>query len=286
MPYVEANKADQFLAKFPDNSIDLLLTDPPFFGIVKDAWDNQWKTEREFATWLSALFLQALPKLTPRGSLVFFGATGRHKCHPLFRIITALEDGGYTFRNWVTWKKRRGYGKSHDYLYIREEILWFSRSPVRTEVNFHKPLTKEIRGYDGFNKNYKAHSEFKRVGNVMNDITEGKDPIANLAPEWVDPPLVEDISELFRPERSCQKPPRLMERLVHTHSSRGQLVVDPFCGWGTTGVAAVKMDREFRGCEMIPADAEAANQRVLHAKENNGWDDPSVLELFGVPKAD
>lgn len=248
-PYVLPRTADALLDQIPNGSVDLLLTDPPYYGITDDAWDNQWANDREFAEWLSGIFLLALPKLSPTGSLVFFGAMGRHGSHPLFRVVMALEEGGYTFRNWVTWRKRRAYGKSHDYLYVREEILWFSRSPDRTAVTFNKPYTDELRGYAGFDPKHPALSEYKRVGNVWTDVD----------------PVIEDCPELMRPKRSCQKPPKLMDRLVTTHSNEGDLVVDPFAGWGSTGVSAVSLGRRFLGCEAIEADARAADDRVRNA---------------------
>jgi DNA modification methylase len=248
-PYILPCAADTLLDQIPDNSVHLLLTDPPYFGIVEEGWDNQWATDQAFADWLSAILLRALPKLTPTGSLVFFSALGKQNSHPLFRVMANLEDGGYTFRNWITWKKRRARGKSHDYLYLREEILWYSRSPERTEVTFNKPYLDEKRGYAGFNKNYPALSEYKRVGNVWTDVD----------------PVIEDCPELMRPKRTCQKPDRLMDRLVSTHSNPGDLVVDLFCGWGSTGVSAVSLGRNFMGCEAIAADAHSANERVVRA---------------------
>ena len=248
-PYVLPIRAEDFIPTLADGSVNLLLTDPPYYGITDDAWDNRWANDREFADWLSGILLLASPKLTPTGSLVFFGGLGRHGSHPLFRVVTALEDGGYTFRNWVTWRKRRAYGKPLDYLYVREEILWFSRSADRTGVTFNKPYTDEVRGYAGFDSKYPAHSEFKRVGNVWTDID----------------PVIEDCPELMRPKRSCQKPPKLMDRLVKAHSNEGDLVVDLFCGWGSTGVSAVSLGRRFSGCEAIEADARAANERVFAA---------------------
>lgn len=240
--YVHAQRAEDFIPTLPDQGVQLVLTDPPYFGIVSDHWDNQWANERAFADWLTGIFLSLLPKLTPTGSLVFFSGLGKHGSHPLFRVVTALEDGGYYFRNWVTWKKLRGYGKSHDYLYVREEILWFSKSPERTDVTFNKPYLNELRGYTGWDEDHPAHSEYKRVGNVFTD-----------------------IPELFKPERVCQKPEPLMDRLVFTHSNKGNLVVDPFVGWGSTGVSAVSQGREFLGCEAIERDAVAADARVSRA---------------------
>jgi DNA modification methylase len=113
-------------------------------------------------------------------------------------------------------------------------------SSERTKVTFNIPLTNIKRGYNGFNSKYPAKSEFKRVSNV-----------------WT------DIPELMRPERNTQKPIALMERIIQTHTNPGDLVVDTFCGWGTTGVAALKLGRVFLGCERIPEDAKLANERCL-----------------------
>jgi len=249
MTYIHAAKAEDFIPTLDDGSIELILTDPPYFEITADAWDRQWRNSGEFAVWLSDILLSTLPKLTPTGSLVFFSALGRHGSHPLFQVVERLEAGGFYWRNLVTWKKRRAYGKSHDYLYAREEIVWMSRSPERTEVTFNKPYLDELRGYAGFDKDYPAHSEYKRVGNVWTDID----------------PVIEDCPELMRPKRSCQKPEKLMDRLVNTHSNPGDMVVDLFCGWGSTGVSAVSLGRKFLGCEAIVADAHSANERVTLA---------------------
>ena len=41
----------EFLATLEDNSVDLVVTDPPYFEIVKDGWDNQWETEEKYLEW-------------------------------------------------------------------------------------------------------------------------------------------------------------------------------------------------------------------------------------------
>lgn len=218
-------KAEELVDKLEDNSVQLILTDPPFYGIVSEAWDNQWNSPYKFSAWLSDILLAYYDKLTPTGSLVFFAGSGKHGCHPLFDVIQQLEQT-YTFRNWITWKKRRAYGKSHDYLYCREEILWFSKSAKRTEVTFNIPLLEEKRGYAGFNEKYPAKSEYKRVSNV-----------------W------DDIPELMRPSRSCEKPEKLIQRLIETHSNPGDLIVDPFAGTNVTGRVAEKLGRRYVGCD-------------------------------------
>lgn len=232
--FIHATDARRFIDTLPDASVDLFLTDPPYYGIVRDSWDNQWDSVDAFVEWLAGIFEAARPKLKPTGSLVFFGGIGRHGQHPLFRLVERLEQT-YIYRNWLTWAKRRAYGKRNDYLFTREEMLWLT---CGDEYTFNVGYLDEKRTCKSMNAKYPAKSEYKRITNVWTDITE-----------------------LFRPKRYCQKPEPLMARLIETHSNPGDLVVDPFCGYGSTGITALKLGRRFLGCEAIEADAIAANLR-------------------------
>ena len=223
MTYVLHCEAQQLLANLPAESIDLVLFDPPYFDIVGHKWDKQWKSVDEYVAWFKDIAVASSVALKPTGSFVFFGGLGSENFRPFWRVCQMLDElDDLHYRNVVTWKKRRAYGKKFDYLFCREEIAWYSRSSVRTEVTFNIPYTNVKRGYVGFNKKYPAKSEYKRVSNV-----------------W------DDIPELMRPERDTQKPVLLMERLILTHSNVDDLVVDFFAGTGTTGVAALKHDRNF-----------------------------------------
>lgn len=246
--YVHALEAKTFLHELNrrGTKADLFVIDPPYYEIVDDSWDNQWASAEDYTQWLVELVRQARTLVSPHGSLIVFGGIGGHGAHPLFDVIRGIEGPyggwGWTYRNWITWKKRRAYGKSHDYLFCREEILWYSASAERTAVTFNIPLTEQLRGYKGWDPKHPAKSEYKRVSNV-----------------W------DDIHELMRPERNCQKPLPLMNRLISTHSNPGDLVVDFFAGWGSTGVSALGLGRRFVGCKAIAVDADDANARCREA---------------------
>lgn len=234
-------RAEAFVETLDDGSVSLLATDPPYYGIVADEWDNTWKSCDDFANWLYAILRMFAPKLTADGSIIVFGAVGKHGHRPLFDLMKRLEgpESPYVYRNIITWKKRRAYGKSHDYLFCREEIVWYSRNAKRTQVRFNIPLTSEKRGYAGWDPKHPAKSEYKRVSNV-----------------W------DDIPELMRPKRSCEKPVPLMRRIVETHSHPGDLVVDLFCGRGATAVASLQCGRRFVGCESDVSAVNVANELV------------------------
>jgi DNA modification methylase len=241
--YVFHEDALTFASNLKRKSVRLAVLDPPYYGIVKDEWDNQWSSPKEFVSWLYKILEALRPALTSDGSLLIFGGLGKPKERPFLDLLHKIEKNDlYVTRNWITWGKRRAYGKSHDYLYLREELLWFSASEKRKKIVFNVPYTKELRGYKGFNPLYPAKSPYKRVGNVWHD-----------------------IPELMRTERSCQKPIPLLSRIVETHSNKGDLVVDLFSGWGTTGVASLLAKRKFRGCDLDKEAVKAANERCRKA---------------------
>lgn len=234
-----AADAGEFLASLEDGSVDLFLIDPPYFGIVRDLWDNQWASPDEYAEWLVGLCKRARQKVKPTGSLVMFQAIGRHGQHPIFQVVSGVEREGWCFRNWITWKRARAFGKKNDYLYCRDEILWFSACEDRGALTFNVPFT------DQKTKRSTAKHEFKRVSNV-----------------W------DDINMVHKPERSCRRPMPLIARLIKTHTTAGDLVVDFFAGFGTTGIVAQNLGRRFRGCEQIEQDANEADRRVARAASN------------------
>jgi site-specific DNA-methyltransferase (adenine-specific) len=222
------------------SDVDLFCFDPPYFGIVADGWDNQWERAEHYVEWLADIIRTMRNVASHTGSLVFFQGVGKHGVHPIFDVLREAELAGWHFRNWITWKKRRAYGKKNDYLFCREEILWLSADPKKWTFNI--PLLDEKRGYDGWDKAHPAKSEYKRVSNVWSD-----------------------IPELMRPERTAQKPLVLIERLVRTHSNEQNFVVDPFVGWGTTAVVCAKNNRRFVGCDVDAKTVVLAQKREKEA---------------------
>jgi DNA modification methylase len=127
------------------------------------------------------------------------------------------------------------FGKDNNYLFNRDEILWFSASSKDNQLTFNVPFLDRKLKRPG-------KTEFKKASNV-----------------W------DDIEHVFRPARTCQRSLPLMARLIKTHSNTGDLVVDFFAGFGTTGIVAHNLGRRFLGCEAIEADALDADRRVAAA---------------------
>jgi len=74
------------------------------------------------------------------------------------------------------------------------------------------------------------------------------------------------------------KPLALMEYLVKLVSREGQVILDPFMGSGTTGMACKKLNREFVGIEMMPEYMEIAKARIDGVKENKQLEQLNLLK--------
>lgn len=217
--------APTFLAALEPASIDLAVIDPPYYNMVKDQWDRQWKTEDDYLEFMIDVATKIKRALKPTGSLLMFNCLGKHGHHPFLRMIPELEKIFY-WRDLITWGKRRGYGCADRYLYAREELLWMSADPKHWIFNV--PLLDTKRGYSGWGK-YAAKSDYYRRTNV-----------------WT------DIGELMKPKRACQKPTKLLDVIIQTHSNAGDTVLDCFAGTGATMISAEANGRNFIGCDSDP----------------------------------
>lgn len=205
--------------KFP-----LIVADPPYSDIVSESWDKGVDVN-DYLSWTKA----CLNHMVKGGSLYMWGGIGKPGNRTFFEYLASVEkETGMTMRNLITWSKRRAYGKKDDYLFTREECAWLING--EKPKTFNIPLLEEKRGYEGYDPNYPALSEYKRRTNVWTDITElfsGKVHVA-------------------------QKPEKLAGIMITTHTKKGDTIMDPFAGSGSSGLAARKLGRKFVLIERDP----------------------------------
>ena len=91
-----------FIKTLPDNSIDLILTDPPYFRVKTEKWDRQWDSNTEFLAWLDDFFAEFWRVLKPNGSLyVFCGSK-------LAADTEILMRQRFNVLNHIVWAKSQG----------------------------------------------------------------------------------------------------------------------------------------------------------------------------------
>lgn len=209
---------------YPDG-FDLSICDPPYGEIVDEEWDVA-----DYFRWMSLCDFHSKPNAT----IAMWGGVGKPGHRPFFEFAATVEKNfpGWEYE-YVTWKKKRGYGVRDRYLFTREELLILKRG----EPVFNVPYLDEKRGYAGYSKDYPAKSEFLRRSNV-----------------WA------DVTEILRGKiHPTQKPDRLYEILVEAHAPLGGLVFDPCAGSLPTKRACEKLGRQYCCVEKKLEYIQAAN---------------------------
>jgi len=313
----------EILSKFPDNSIDLIYADPPFFsnkhyeviwddGAEVRAFQDRWQGGIEhYITWMEPRLRECWRVLKPTGSM-YLHCDWHANAH--LRILMDKIFGEKNFINEIIWKRIFGAGKSSQYasrrfganidtifLYSKSSKYYLStlRELSESEINekFNLIDSKGNRYYDdsahifrpqglgarpnlcyewkGFKNRSSAGWTMKKdrleeeygKGNIV-ILSNGKlqrrkylrdyegMSISNL---WDDIPPVVGNESLGYP---TQKPVALLIRIISASSKEGDVVLDPFCGCGTTLAAAQKLKRRWIGIDVSPTACKLMVRRI------------------------
>jgi site-specific DNA-methyltransferase (adenine-specific) len=248
------------LERLPPQSVDLIFADPPYHlsnggtscqsgkrvSVNKGGWDASrgLATDHAFQrAWLTA----ARRALKPSGTIWVSGTQ-----HVIFSIGFAMQELGYHLLNTVTWYKPNASPNlaCRMFTHSTEILLW--ASPSKGKPLAHRFNYREMKARNG--------------GKQMRDlwqIAERPEPGGAQVVWSVPTPGPREKSHGRHP---TQKPLGLLERIVAASTAPGDLVVDPFSGSGTTGVAAVQAGCRFLGMELNPEYVELGAQRLRMAE--------------------
>jgi site-specific DNA-methyltransferase (adenine-specific) len=220
------------LKEIPDESIDLIVTDPPYFLLNVD-WDKQWKNEEEYLSWCFLWMKECYRVLKPSGSFYVF-----QDWRMVSDYVFLLKQVFPYFQNWITWERNKGRSSSTNWKSSKEEILYFSKSkkPKFHEQKKIRPVVAPYKDENGNPKGWFVDEEGNRVrwtgvGNVWH----------YTPPVW--------SSKEEKPQHPTQKPLAMIERIIVAHTDEEDIVLDLFMGSGTTAVAAKRNNRNFVGFE-------------------------------------
>jgi len=242
--------AFDFLNEFPNDSIDLIVSSPPYFmGKEYDRSKDVTDFVDEHVKLASLLF----KALKPGGSLCWqVGAHVENSTYvPLDALVyNAFSSQALSLRNRIIWTFGHGEHAKKRFSGRYESIMWYTKGE-----NYHFDLDKVRvpQKYPG-KRHYKGPRKGEFSGHPL-----GKNP----SDVW-DIPNVK-AGHVEKTAHPCQFPVALVQRLVRGLSPPDGLVADPFMGSGSTGVAALIEGRNFVGSEISAEYCKIAEIRLQEA---------------------
>src|SRR6187402_3158801 len=237
------------MRSLPSASVDLVFADPPYnlqlggdlnrpdgshVDAVTDHWD-QFDSFAAYDKFTREWLVEARRVLKPNGALWVIGSY-----HNIFRVGAILQDLGYWILNDVVWRKSNPMPnfRGRRFTNAHETMIWATREQgARYTFNYE--------ALKAGNEDIQVRSDWTLPLCTGEERLKGRD------------------GKKLHP---TQKPESLLARVLLSSSRPDDLVLDPFCGTGTTGAVAKRLGRRFIGCEQDPKYAKAAEQRIGRVK--------------------
>ena len=208
------------------NQFDMIFADPPYFlsnggkkiqgrrmvSVNKGEWDKK-KSSDDIDKFNQEWINQCKPLLKDNGTIWVCGTY-----HNIFSVEKCLRNAGFRIINIITWQKSDPtptWGNLH-FNFSSEYIIWAKKTPVANHY-FNYELMKQLNG-----------------GKLMPDV-------------WRLPTV--GLWEKTCGKHPTQKPLRLLYRIILASTKVGDIILDPFAGSSTTGIAANLLGRKFIGIE-------------------------------------
>ncbi|MDM8548479.1 DNA methyltransferase [Desulfobacterales bacterium HSG2] len=260
----------EILASLPDESVDLVYVDPPFFTqkvqklLNKEnnltTYEDIWKNKDEYCSWIRMLLIRLHNVLKETGA-VYFHCDWRttHWVRNLLDDVFSCRN----FRNEIIWIYRRWSAASNALQRSHQTICFYSKSDRHKISNIfedYSPMTNPDQNWQGRARDSHGRSIYKkdRDGNIEAYGKQKKGvPLRDV---WDIPYLNPNAKE--RVGYPTQKPVELLERIIKISSEAGDTVLDPCCGSGTALVAAKLSGRKYIGIDISEPAISVTKQRL------------------------
>jgi len=249
-PYFVSERKEVYLYKgemqklvpllFSEMKANVIFADPPYFlsnggitcksgrmvSVNKGKWDKSKGAELNHAFNLEWLKI-CKDSLTKNGAIWITGTS-----HIIFSIGYALQQLNFKILNDIIWEKSNPPPNlSCRYFTHSTEIVLWAAKEKKSKHYFNYPLMKQL------NKGKQMKNVWRINAPSRTEKLHGKHP--------------------------TQKPIKLLNRILLASTKKDDLVLDPFCGSGTTGIAALELGRKFVGIDTEVEYLELAKARIL-----------------------
>lgn len=238
------------LSEIPDDMIQLIVTSPPYN--IGKAYEKKVKLD-VYLEQQATIIKECHRVLNDRGHICW--QVGNYvdngEIVPLDAVLYPIfSELGLKMRNRIIWHFEHGLHCTRRFSGRYETINWFTKTdnykfnldPIR--------IPQKYLGKKYFKGPKKGQSSCNPLGKNPGDLWEIPNVKSNHPEKTIHP---------------CQFPVELIERLILSMTEKGDWVLDPFMGVGTTVVAAIMHDRKVVGAEIAPKYVEIGRQRILLA---------------------
>jgi DNA modification methylase len=268
----------ELLPQVIDESVDLVFADPPFnIGLKYDLYEDK-KDYNAYCDWVGQWLGECYRVLKPEGSI--FIAIGDEYAA---EINIALKRQGFFFRNWVIWYYTFGENQKKKFNRCHTHILYFTKSSTKWTWNADAIKVPSARQVKYGDKRAKAggklpddvweigkagDGEKKAFNWVVEDDCWGTEDDVRLPEDvWKVSRVCGTFKERIKREdgtaHPCQMPEAILKRIILGSSNEGDVVVDPFCGTGTTAAVAYREGRKFWTCDISAEYCSVAAARIF-----------------------
>jgi len=251
----------------PAGLFDLAFADPPYNLEKKyGQWDDAM-AEQHYLDWCNAWLDGMAATLKPGGSLLVLNLPKWAIQHAAF-LSRRLD-----FRHWIVWEALSDpRGKLMPAHYA---LLWYTKPGGKPVCNY-SPLGEPLR--PGFAAPPDSSEYCLRASCIHQRKALGDDAKIELSDIWSDIHRIKHKRD--RDAHPCQLPDKLMERIIKLATRPGDVVFDPFCGAGTTAIAAMKLGRKFVVTEVDHNYVRITNEKIAAMREHE-----DMFGEFVVPRA-
>lgn len=265
-----------------------LITDPPYYGVKSDDWDNQWKSEKEFLDWTENWFTSAVSLMGAASSIWVFASP---KMSAPVEVMMRDHVNVLNSLRWVKdagWHKRQSVEAARRFMTPWETMIFSEinkaeeeagesvRNYLRDELaqagltgNYISSLWRQEKGTkSNTTGHWFSRSQWRLPNEEQYDWLRSKVPqkyqreLSSLKEEVLDNTRIFNVEEEFitgvidfptvpprKGKHPCEKPQELLRWMINSSTRPGDVIIDPFAGSGSTLLAAQSLGRRVVGIE-------------------------------------
>ena len=275
------------LRDIEDESVDLIIADPPYWKVVGEKWDYQWRTEQDYVEWSNKWISEASRVLRKGGSFYLFGYF-----RTLALLVPYFDDLGLELRQQIMIDKgmRAVSGRAtknykmfpnvtESCLLIIKNSKPFIKKTLKERQKALQLSSKEINeklGVSSFGGGmwsiYTGNNICEQVPTFelwqkLQEILQFNVPYEKISQTFNAQMGITDVwrdIDFYQEKRfhPTQKPLKLIKRLLQASSNENDLVLDPFGGSGVTALASIALKRDFIIIELDEPYHQIISERV------------------------